>query len=525
MINECTSAYKKIGNRRLVVKNRDKHYMPNITVHHELRDGTEILYYIDEDSRGIDGINEYGIGVAFNSVNFKSDHAEKQSKNAESVLRALSKKNIKDTVRELISSSDSFKGLMIVSSPEITMLVENNPDLKDKPAVKKLDGKDWNVFTNMPEMLDWKKISNPKLDGENYLSCVIRKAVAEVGLHGADDIDSALESLAYRYFSDDSHLNPSRDSEYSVTHMQVGMDFSEKQMFLSKVPGKISTFKIEKSLPSGYEPKCALVLRDFKEPTLAPFRLFTTNIEEAVEKFNLVNYLVDDGSQKDPEVLTKTHKDKLDSMSSMELAQAAADSLWEKERLLISIIRNLKKDPVFFTAGHDSGQVEKEIKTLENMLAKIGDDYSKLLDVIHTERYGEPIEMLESRLLRNYIHVSLREATVKEADNRKPRKKGQKKGSSKHSDLYTDEDPKGTIHGLGFKDAATAKKGVAKVNKARRKHAHKVQATLVMKQRAKVAKERTKDPEKKKNLNAAYKIWSAHLEKLKAKTKKMNESL
>ena len=51
-----------------------------------------------------------------------------------------------------------------------------------------------------------------------------------------------------------------------------------------------------------------------------------------------------------------------------------------------------------------------------------------------------------------------------------------------------------------------------------RTHAHKVQAALVMKQRAKVAKERTKDPEKKKNLNAAYKVWSEYLEKLKAKT-------
>ena len=106
---------------------------------------------------------------------------------------------------------------------------------------------------------------------------------------------------------------------------------------------------------------------------------------------------------------------------------------------------------------------------------------------------------------------------------RKPRKQGQKAGSSKHDDLYTDEDPKGTIKGLGFKDASTAKKGVAIINKARRTHAHKVQATLVMKQRAKVAKERTKDPEKKKNLNSAYKIWSDHLEKLKAKTKKMKE--
>ena len=32
-----------------------------------------------------------------------------------------------------------------------------------------------------------------------------------------------------------------------------------------------------------------------------------------------------------------------------------------------------------------------------------------------------------------------------------PRKKGQKKNSKKHSDLYTDENPKGTIHGWGSK--------------------------------------------------------------------------
>ena len=39
-----------------------------------------------------------------------------------------------------------------------------------------------------------------------------------------------------------------------------------------------------------------------------------------------------------------------------------------------------------------------------------------------------------------------------------PRKKGQPAGSDKHSDLYTDENPKGTIHGLGFKDVKTQEK-------------------------------------------------------------------
>jgi len=47
-----------------------------------------------------------------------------------------------------------------------------------------------------------------------------------------------------------------------------------------------------------------------------------------------------------------------------------------------------------------------------------------------------------------------------EAEERIARKPGQPAGSDKHSDLYTDEDPKGTIHGLGFKDAETANKSI-----------------------------------------------------------------
>ena len=67
-----------------------------------------------------------------------------------------------------------------------------------------------------------------------------------------------------------------------------------------------------------------------------------------------------------------------------------------------------------------------------------------------------------------------------------PRKKGQPAKSKKHSDLYTDEDPKGTIHGLGFKDEATARSSVAKIKKSGRSHAHKIQAAIAMEQRAKV---------------------------------------
>ena len=80
--------------------------------------------------------------------------------------------------------------------------------------------------------------------------------------------------------------------------------------------------------------------------------------------------------------------------------------------------------------------------------------------------------------------------TLKESINERkriPRKKGQKRKSKKHSDLYTDEDPKGTIHGLGFKDEAAARSSVTKIRKSGRSHAHKIQAAVAMEQRAKAA--------------------------------------
>ena len=78
----------------------------------------------------------------------------------------------------------------------------------------------------------------------------------------------------------------------------------------------------------------------------------------------------------------------------------------------------------------------------------------------------------------------LEKAMTEESNPRIPRKAGQPAKSKKHSDLYTDEDPKGTIHGLGFKDVAKAKASVSKIRNSSRSHAHKIQAAVAMEQRA-----------------------------------------
>jgi len=67
-----------------------------------------------------------------------------------------------------------------------------------------------------------------------------------------------------------------------------------------------------------------------------------------------------------------------------------------------------------------------------------------------------------------------------------PRKPGQPAKSDKHSDLYTDEDPKGTIQGLKFATTDDAEASVRKIKASDRSHAHKIQAAIAMEQRAKV---------------------------------------
>ena len=118
----------------------------------------------------------------------------------------------------------------------------------------------------------------------------------------------------------------------------------------------------------------------------------------------------------------------------------------------------------------------------------------------------------EIKIQLNKIRKELGLDPIKEDTNRIARKPGQKAGSDKHSDLYTDENPKGTIHGLGFTDAETARTSVNKIKNSGKTHAHKIQAAIAMSQRAKVASERAKDPKKKKDLGAAHKVYQSFID-------------
>ena len=121
-----------------------------------------------------------------------------------------------------------------------------------------------------------------------------------------------------------------------------------------------------------------------------------------------------------------------------------------------------------------------------------------------------------------------------------PRKPGQPAGSDKHSDLYTDENPKGTIHGLKFATKEDAEKSVNKIKNSSRSHAHKIQAAIAMEQRARVMgktgpaavyrkfinamKEKTKEMQKEgRGFQPAMMLHGPTRKKILAKQKKNRE--
>ena len=141
-----------------------------------------------------------------------------------------------------------------------------------------------------------------------------------------------------------------------------------------------------------------------------------------------------------------------------------------------------------------------EVKDTDALKLQVEDIYPQPKPVVSEEKVNNQIEALQN-LFSNLVE-----------EPRIPRKKGQPAGSDKHSDLYTDENPKGTIQGLGFKDVETARASVKKIEGSSKTHAHKIQAAVAMEQRA-----------KEMGKTAEATIYRSYIEKMKKKTKEMQK--
>ena len=153
---------------------------------------------------------------------------------------------------------------------------------------------------------------------------------------------------------------------------------------------------------------------------------------------------------------------------------------------------------------------ESEIKTIHKILTQYGRSTKDATDMIK-KNYKKVVKKFRGDSPRDKAMAILGYSLLGEAP-RKPRKKGQHRNSPSHSDLYTDENPKGTIKGLKFATVKDAEKSVSKIKGSGKSHAHKIQAAVAMEQRAR---------EMGKSSQAA--VYRKFINKMKKKTKQRNE--
>jgi len=164
--------------------------------------------------------------------------------------------------------------------------------------------------------------------------------------------------------------------------------------------------------------------------------------------------------------------------------------------------------------GRPLGMIQKvsesDVKTIHNILTQHGKSASKATAMIK-KNYRKVAKQFRGDSLRDLAMALIGYDVIGEAP-RKPRKKGQHRNSPSHSDLYTDENPKGTIKGLKFATVKDAQKSVSKIKSSGKSHAHKIQAAVAMEQRAR---------EMGKSSQAA--VYRKFINSMKKKTKKKNE--
>ena len=228
---------------------------------------------------------------------------------------------------------------------------------------------------------------------------------------------------------------------------------------------------------------------------------FVTPVQEVTTKSDLVSLFqeLEDAAKHAKKVINETPKE---------------------EPKVIEVADIVVEEPVIKSPVVETKSLSIEDENKLGAFAGLMSSFGAILDA--------PPEVEDTDALKLQVEDTPKVVTQEEEDNklealqnlfsslveapRIPRKKGQPAGSDKHSDLYTDENPKGTIQGLGFKDVATAKASVSKIEGSSKTHAHKIQAAVAMEQRAK---------EMGKTAEAA--IYRSYIEKMKKKTKEMQK--
>ena len=257
----CIIISKSINGSKVLAKNRDRAYKPTIEVVHTIIDGVEVAYLRDTITDWSEGMNEFGIGLVNTALMVGYDENEKKivkkggkpSKDGNKIRKALSQKNVLDTINSAVSYNGGIRGHTFIGTPTKTIAIESTSQHKPK---YQLHSGEVIVRTNHGHLHH----NAGYTKGDDYLSSKIRKISAEKIMRKVDDISQVLPAMRTKFYEWGNILNMARDAEM-VTSSQLLLDLTNKVFKLSYREHAVDTFLgVRTELPTGYTPKITIMI-------------------------------------------------------------------------------------------------------------------------------------------------------------------------------------------------------------------------------------------------------------------------
>lgn len=311
-LNECIIVAGKKHGDYFLAKNRDRAFIADYKVIHELINDIEVAYY--EDSTGwIEGMNSHGVGFLYTYLMFKDSsyykykskwavHAapsiagkatlkktEKSNQKRDEYKKILTYKTAEEAV-EYIKTLD-WNGSYYIGDPEGVYEIEHYEHQTKINLVK------FNKFTNFKVKGNYGQLipyAGHQEGPQNVVrgSAEIRKIETERYLLGFKNYTDVLKRMQTQvYTNDTSSLNVFRTDGEEVTVSQVLMDLNNKIFQFVHYDETSNFFGLENRLPKHYQEKIKIFIRDKKEfdkgGEMDKFNYLRHDLHSHIKKFNV----------------------------------------------------------------------------------------------------------------------------------------------------------------------------------------------------------------------------------------------
>lgn len=266
----CIVAAGKFGDSYCLLKNRDRNYLPEVKVVHEVREGVEVAYLRDEFTGWVEGMNEHGVGIVNAALMVSRDESErdevertgKKLKDGERILKALTQKTVEAAAKSIRTYRGGLPGHTIISDGKTTLYVEM-PD-GNEIEYDEVPPDDLFVRTNHGiEFPDGGYVAGGQEKSSKARMREAEEVLAEVD--SPDDVGPALLRARADRWEPTEMVRDNRSERRMRTTTQMVLDLTEQRLTVYLFPGRVEWKGVEDRMPEGREPKIDVRVLEYED--------------------------------------------------------------------------------------------------------------------------------------------------------------------------------------------------------------------------------------------------------------------